>query len=129
MKMNNGLIKYENSIFSKIKNFIFKIFRIDKKKSSEVCNDNCSAKENFKQLKKANIFLDTQLSDDIREKNRILQLKLLYDKGQLDADELSDEDVDKIVALYEEETEALNKDTKKRLEKIERVIKNNKNIS
>ena len=126
MKMNNGLIKYENSIFSKIKNFIFKIFKIDKKKSSEICNDNCLAKENFKQSKKANIFLDTQLADDIREKNRILQLKLLYDKGQLDVDELSDEDVDKIVALYEEETAALNKDTKMRLERIERVIKNNK---
>ena len=77
-------------------------------------------------MKKANIFLDTQLSDDIREKNRILQLKLLYDKGQLDVDELSDEEVDKIVALYEEETAALNKDTKMRLERIERVIKNNK---
>jgi len=126
MKKNNGLIKYEKSIFSKIKKFIFKIFRINEKKSSEVYNDNCKEKESFKQLGPAKVFSDMQLSDDIREKNRILKLKLLYDKGQIDGDDISDEDVDKIVALYEEETEMLNKDTQKRLEKIERVIKNSK---
>ena len=67
-----------------------------------------------------------QLQED-EEKIRLMKLKLKYDNGEIDEEDISEEDIDKIVALYKKETEELNEDTLKRKTHIEKMLKEMKN--
>ena len=122
MKNNKQLIKYKESIFSIIK----KIFLIFLKKENKDVTKITDSSDN--ELSKENQFLKDISREEIKEKERILNLKVLYDKGQLDPYEISDEDIQKIISLYEDETKNLNCDTEKRLTIIEKKIKESKNV-
>lgn len=122
MKNNKQLIKYKESIFSIIKKF-FLIFL--KKENKDVTKITDSSDN---ELSKENQFLKDISREEIKEKERILNLKVLYDKGQLDPYEISDEDIQKIISLYEDETKNLNCDTEKRLTIIEKKLKESKNV-
>ena len=122
MKNNKQLIKYKESIFSIIKKF-FLIFL--KKENKDVTKITDSSDN---ELSKENQFLKDISREEIKEKERILNLKVLYDKGQLDPYEISDEDIQKIISLYEDETKNLNCDTEKRLTIIEKKLKEIKNV-
>ena len=122
MKNNKQLIKYKESIFSIIKKF-FLIFL--KKENKDVTKITDSSDN---ELSKENQFLKDISIEEIKEKERILNLKVLYDKGQLDPYEISDEDIQKIISLYEDETKNLNCDTEKRLTIIEKKLKESKNV-
>lgn len=122
MKNNKQLIKYKESIFSIIKKF-FLIFL--KKENKDVTKITDSSDN---ELSKENQFFKDISIEEIKEKERILNLKVLYDKGQLDPYEISDEDIQKIISLYEDETKNLNCDTEKRLTIIEKKLKESKNV-
>lgn len=119
---NKQLIKYKERIFSIIK----KIFSIFFKKENKDTTKITDSSDN--EWSKENQFLKDISRDEIKEKERILNLKVLYDNGQLDPYEISDEDIQKIIYLYEYETKNLNCDTEKRLKKIEKILKENKNV-
>ena len=122
MKNNKQLIKYKESIFSIIKKF-FLIFL--KKENKDVTKITDSSDN---ELSKENQFLKDISREEIKEKERILNLKVLYDKGQLDPYEISDEYIQKIISLYEDETKNLNCDTEKILTIIEKKLKESKNV-
>ena len=50
-----------------------------------------------------------------------------YDNGDIDEEDISDEDIDKLVKMYEKETEELNIDTKRRKIHIAQMLKDLKN--
>ena len=122
MKNNKQLIKYKEIIFSIIK----KIFLIFLKKENKDVTKITDSSDN--ELSKENQFLKDISREEIKEKERILNLKVQYDKGQLDPYEISDEDIQKIISLYEDETKNLNCDTEKRLTIIEKKLKESKNV-
>lgn len=118
---NNKLIKHKENIFIKMFKFIKRIFfiknkTVDKKVIKKVVN-----KEDNE------IFLkNIQLKKD-SEEIRLMKLKLQYDNGEIDEEDISEEDIDKLVALYKKETEELNEDTLKRKKHIEKMLKEMKN--
>ncbi len=122
MKNNKQLIKYKESIFSIIKKFFLIFFKKENKDVTKITDSSDN------ELSKENQFLKDISREEIKEKERILNLKLLYDNGQLDPYEISDEDIQKIISLYEDETKNLNCDTEKRLTIIEKKLKESKNV-
>lgn len=119
---NNKLIKYKENVFTKIFNFFKKIF--SKKKLSVNKED---VDETIKEEKNKSDFLeDIQIKED-KEERRLKKLQLLYDNGEIDEDDLSESDIEKLVALYEKETEDLNADTERRKNHIAQMLKELKN--
>ena len=114
---NNKLIVYKKSIFRKISEFFKKIFLKKEVLPKEVIITN----------EKNNNFLENiQIKED-KEKIRLIQLKQQYEKGEIDEEEISDEDVDKLCELYKKETDELNADTERRKNHIAQMIKELKN--
>lgn len=119
---SNKLIKYKENIFVKIHNFIKKIF--GKKKA--LGEDETHELKNISNNTNNTFYENIQIKEDIEER-RIKNLQQLYDNGEIDEDDLSEEDIDKLVALYENETEELNNDTLQRKFHIEQMLKELKN--
>lgn len=114
---NNKLIVYKKSIFRKISEFFKKIFSKKEVLSKEVIITN----------EKNNNFLENiQIKED-KEELRLLQLKQQYENGEIDEEEISDEDVDKLCELYKKETDKLNTDTERRKNYIAQMLKELKN--
>lgn len=114
---NNKLIVYKKSIFRKISEFFKKIFSKKEVLPKEVIITN----------EKNNNFLENiQIKED-KEKIRLIQLKQQYENGEIDEEEISDEDVDKICELYKKETDELNADTERRKNHIAQMLKELKN--
>ena len=123
MKKNNEqLIKYKEKIFSIIKKIFLIFFKKENKDITKITDSSDD------ELSKENQFLKDISRDEIKEKERILNLKILYDNGQLDPYEISDEDIQKIIYLYEDETKKLNCDTEKRLTRIGKMLKESKSV-
>ena len=119
---NNKLIKYKENVFTKIFNFFKKIFS---KKELSVNKEDVD--ETIKEEKnKSNFLEDIQIKED-KEEVRLKKLQLLYDNGEIDEDDLSESDIEKLVALYEKETEDLNADTERRKNHIAQMLKELKN--
>lgn len=114
---NNKLIVYKKNIFRKISEFFNKIFSKKEVLSKEVIITN----------EKNNNFLENiQIKED-KEKLRLLQLKQQYENGEIDEEEISNEDVDKLCELYKKETDKLNADTERRKNHIAQMLKELKN--
>ena len=111
---NNKLIIYKKCILDKIFSFIKKIFWNKTVLPKEVININNEKKESF--------IRNIKVKED-KEELRLLQLKQQYDNGEIDTDDLSEEDIDKLCKIYEEETEKLNADTKRRKNHIIQMLK------
>ena len=110
---NNKLIVYKKSIFRKISEFFKKIFSKKEVLPKEVIITN----------EKDNAFLENiQIKED-KEELRLLQLKQQYENGEIDEEEISDEDVDKLCELYEKEADELNADTERRKNHIAQMLK------
>lgn len=108
--MNNNLIPYKENIFTKILNYFKKKF--SKNKSLFIKNNE---EENFlnNQYKNKKSFLEDIVIKENEEEKRIKNLQLQYDNGEIDEEDISDEDMDKLIEMYEKETEELNKETEK----------------
>lgn len=111
---NNKLIIYKNNIFIKIAEFFKKLFsrkKILQSKNENISND---IRDSFIE--------SIQIKKD-KEKLRLCKLKQQYDNGEIDEDDIPDEDVEKLVELYEEETDKLKADTEKIKNHIRQMLK------
>ena len=120
--MNNKLIPYNENIFTKISNFFKKLFS-RKKENIEECVEenliyNIQQKENF---------VENIVIKENEEEKRLKELQLQYDNGEIDEEDISDEDMDRLIEMYERETEELNAETEKIKIHISQMLKELKN--
>lgn len=120
--MKKQLIEHKENIFNKIFNFIKKIFFNKKLNTNKNISENAIIKE-----KDDEKFLNNIQIKENEEEKRLKILQLQYDNGEIYEDDISDEDIDKLIALYKKETEEINKDTLKRKKHIEKMLKEMKN--
>jgi len=120
--MNNKLIPYKENIFTKILNFFKKILFRRKEYIVERVDEksiyNIQHKENFVR----NIVIKEN-----EEEKRLKELQLQYDNGEIDEEDISEEDMDKLIEMYEKETEELNKETENIKIHISQMLKELKN--
>ena len=114
---NNNLIEYKENLFTRIFNFFKKLF------SRKNVSDNRSIKEANINIKNKNNFFEDIRFKENKEEIELKRLQLLYDNGEIDEDDLSEEEIEKLVSLYEKETEKLNADTERRKNHIYQVLK------
>lgn len=134
------LIPYKENIFTKISQFFKKLFfrkkkenlnNIDEKlitdkKQNENFAENTVIKENeeIRRLKELRLQAEQKLKQlQIQEEIRLKNLKLQYDNGEIDEEDISSEDMDKLTKMYENETEMLNADTERRKNHISQMLK------
>lgn len=115
--MNNKMIEYKENIFTKILNFFKRIFKKDISPTENIIE------KTIENEKKNNEFFENIYIKQNEEEMRLKKLQLQYDNGEIDEDDLSEEDVNKIIKLYEEETEQLNQDTFRRKIHIQNMLK------
>jgi len=115
---NNNLITYKENIFTKISNFFKKLFFRKKEVSTESIDEafiyNNQHKENFIE--------NIAIKEDAEEK-RLKILQLQYDNGEIDEEDISEEDMDKLIEMYQKETEELKADTERRKIHIAKMLK------
>lgn len=115
---NNKLISYKENIFTKISNIFKKLFWRKKKETNKSIDElpiyNNQCRDNF---------IDNILIKEDGEEKRLKILQLQYDNGEIDEDDISDEDMDKLIEMYEDETEKLNADTERRKIHIAQMLK------
>ena len=116
--MNNKLITYKENIFAKISNFFKKLF-FRKKQNNEKTID---GKSIYNIQQKENFVVNIVIKENEEEK-RLKILQLQYDNGEIDEEDISDEDMDKIIEMYEKETEKLNNETEKIKIHISQMLK------
>lgn len=110
---NNELIEHKENIFFRLVNFIKKIFFKSDTTNKKNSVKNREYKYNFSER--------IQIKE--KEEIRLKKMQLQYDNGELNEDDMSDEDIEKLIVLYKKETEELNKDTLKRKIHIEKMLK------
>lgn len=108
----NSLIPYKEGIISRICNWFKKIFF--KRKTDEKINNNITF--NNETLR------DRVIIPEDKEKNRISILKKKWEDKEIDAEDISDEDVDKIISLYNKETEKIKNETAMIKENISKML-------
>ena len=103
--MNNKMIEYKENIFTKIFNFFKRIFKKDISPTENIIE------KTIENEKKNNDFFENVYIKQNEEEIRLKRLQLQYDNGEIDEDVISEEDMDKLIEMYEKETDELNKDT------------------
>ena len=116
--MNNKLILYNKNIFTKISNFFKKLFS----RKKEYIQDTVDEKTIYNIQQKEN-FVENIVIKENEEEKRLKILQLQYDNGEIDEEDISDEDMDKIIEMYEKETEKLNNETEKIKIHISQMLK------
>lgn len=119
---NNKLIEYKQNVFIRIFNFFKKLFS----KKNVLTTKNNIEKSLIDSKNKANFLEDIQIKKN-EEKIRLKSLQLQYDNGEIDEEDISDEDMDRLIQMYEKETEELNADTERRKYHIAQMLKELKN--
>ena len=134
------LIPYKENIFTKIFQFFKRFFFRKKKKNLNSINEKLitdkNQNENFAEntvikeneetsrLKELRLQAEQRLKQlQIQEEIRLKNLKLQYDNGEIDEEDISSEDMDKLIKMYENETEMLNADTERRKNHISQMLK------
>lgn len=115
---NNKLIEYKNNIWNKISRFFKRIF--SKRKQQEQCIDSNLPKNSY--LNREDDFLNRIQIKKSEDEIKIRKLQVLYDNGEIDEDELSEDEIEKLIDLYESETEKLNADTERRKVHIQNML-------
>lgn len=121
---NNKLIEYKNNIWNKISRFFKKIF--SKRKQQEQCIDSNLPKNSY--LNREDDFLNRIQIKKSEDEIKIRKLQVLYDNGEIDEDELSEDEMEQLIDLYESETENLNADTERRKVHIQNMLNELKKI-
>lgn len=115
---NNKLITYKENIFTKISNFFKKLFSREKKSNLENIN-----KKIISNNKNKKNFIENILIKENEEEKRLKNLQMQYDNGEIDEDDILDEDMNKLIEMYEKETKELNEDTERRKVHISKMLK------
>ena len=106
---SNSLIPYKQNIFTKIRTFLKNLFS---RKKEEFIEDE---KENIFQKNYSNNNFSERIAVKVdEEQKRLKDLQRQYDNGEIDEEDITAEDIDKLVEMYEAETERLNADTEMR---------------
>lgn len=111
---NNQMIKKEESLFSKIKNFFKRIFH----KESDV-NETIVTEENKEVPQIHNAFMRTIKEEEYSERERLLKLQQSFREGKITQGDLTEEDIEKLSKLYDEQIDRLKiqiEDCKQRIE-------------
>ena len=115
---NNKLIVYKENYVTKIIRFFKKIFFRKKEDSLKNIDEESSYDKQQKDF-----FINNIVIKENKEEKRLKILKLQYDNGEIGEEDILEEDMDKIIEMYEKETEKLNADTKIRKEHIAKMLK------
>ena len=113
---NNNLIVYKESIFNKISRFFKKIFNIDRENENKITFKNINYS-----LQKDNFISNIAVKEN-EEENRLKELQEKYEKGEIDEYDISDEDMEKLIEMYKNETEKINLDTERRKKHISKML-------
>ena len=116
---NKEIIEVKQGIFQKLKQLIKKLFF---KKENKIKVNASVEKED----KKKN-FIENIKNEETEERQRIIALKYQYDNEIIDEEDIYNEDIDKLIELYKEETKLLNEDSEMRRKNIMEMIKHSKN--
>ena len=116
--MNNKLIPYKENIFKKISNFFKKLFS----RKKEYIEESVGEKTIYDIQQKEN-FVGNIVIKENQEEKRLKELQQQYDKGEIDEEDISEEDMDKLIEMYEKETEELNNETEKIKNHISQMLK------
>ena len=119
---NNKLIKYKDNVFIKIFQFFKRIFS----RKNIPISENIIEKSSTDSKSKTDFLKNIQIQKN-EEEIRLKKLQLQYDNEEIDEDDLSEEEIEKLVVLYEKETEELNTDTERRKIHIQNMLKEMKN--
>lgn len=115
---NNKLISYKESIFTKILNFFKKLFF---KEKNIILQEN--SQKNIQNKQPKEYFIENITIKENVEEKRLKSLQLQYDNGEIDEEDILEEDMDKLIEMYEKETEELNADTERRKNHIAQILK------
>jgi len=114
--MNKELANYKENLFSKLKKFFIKfILNKENKKAENKQPENKTIKKKFYE----NIMVDQNRPESSLEK-----LKRLYDNREIDEANISDEDINKLIEMYDREIETLRDDTERRRKNIAFMLHN-----
>jgi ABC-type proline/glycine betaine transport system ATPase subunit len=119
---NNELEVYKESVFVRIHNFIKRIFCRKKTCIEEV------QKPKEISTNPKNIFFENIQIKENKEDLRWIHLKQQYEQREIDEEDLSTEEIDKLCEMYEKETDELNTDTERRKKHIAQMLKELKNV-
>lgn len=100
--MNKELIQHRETILSKLKKFLKSFFS---KEENKIIVNKVKYNEDFK---KQLIFKENE------DEKRLKELKKLYDNKELDEKNISNEDIDKLIEMYNKEIHELRVDTQRR---------------
>lgn len=109
--------KNEENIFGKIKNFFKNLFG-----KKEVDVNNISNEELEMEMEKSEYFRNSIRNIEVDE-NNIFELQRRYHSGEISVEELTDEQIDVLCDLYDEQIA----DLRKRIASINQMIDNYKN--
>ena len=115
---NNKLILYKEDFFTRISNFFKRIFFKKQKRLAENIEEKATYNNKSKE-----VFLKNIQIEQNEEEKRLKKLQLQYDNGEIDEDDISADDADKLIELYKKETFELNADTEKRKNHIAKMLK------
>lgn len=116
--MNNKLIPYKGNIFTKIASFFKKLFFRGK---GNIIDENDEKLIYNNQSKDS--FIKNIIIKENEEEKRLKNLQLKYDNGEIEEEEISNEDMEKLIKMYEKETEKLTNETEKIKKHIEEMLK------
>ena len=116
---NNKLIIYKKSLFEKIRDLFKKI----SSKKEVLQNEDSIINKDYKN----NSFIHNIQIKQNKEELRLLQLRKQYENGEIDEEDMSNEDIDKLCKMYKKETDELNADTERRKKHIAQMLNELKN--
>lgn len=116
--MSKDLIKYKENPFKKIISFIKNLFNKGKK-TEKIEETKIITNKNTPDIFK----LSDEEKIKLAENQRLNNIKLQYDNGLITEDDISDEDFEKIIELYNKEIEQINLDTEQTKKRIENKLK------
>ena len=106
----------ENSIFYKVKNFFKKLFYKDKVVSN-VANTIETTKRPIHKEKQKNSFMES-IKNIENEETKLLKLQKQYRNGEVKEEELTEEQINSLTALYDKQIENLRKSNQIRKQKL-----------
>lgn len=110
--MINSMIPYKEGIFNKIYKFFKKLFR-----------KNVEVKKEIVIPKETNSFKERIIIQEDKERKRLLELRDKWENGEVEVDDISDEEIDKIVEIYNEETKKIEEETQIIKQNISKMLK------
>ena len=121
--MNNN-----NGIFNKIINFIKQIFLGNNKKLLTEGQTTYIQKETPEQ-NETNTFREQIIIPRNTERERLLILRNQWENGLIQEEDISEQDIDAIVAIYNEETIKIEQETEQIKQNIAKILKELKQIA